>query len=147
MKKFEFVLYINRNIICQRYFTVKNHNQNVKNSLDIKWCLEECVDLVKDDLKTKSLEYLNKQYNPYKVQTQEDVDTTVNEGKTKKDFYDFEIKMDDRVIAKTRFEGNIYPQRVRYSVDVRSLIPEIINLIESTAQQENFTVEYCGIEL
>ena len=98
-----------------------------------------------DDLKAKSLDYLNKQYNPYKVQTQEDVNATVVEGK--KDFYDFEIKMDDRVIGKTRFNGNIYPQRVRYSVDVRSLIPELINIIESTAQQENFTVEYCGIEL
>lgn len=146
MKKFEFVLYINGNIICQRYFSVKNYNKQVKRSMDLRWCTDECVTLIKDDLKEKSIDYLYRQYNPYKKQTQEEIDTNRKED-TKQDVFDFEIKIDDKAVSKTRFEGNIYPQRVRYSVDVRKLIPQIISTIQETFSQEYFTVEYSGIEL
>jgi hypothetical protein len=147
MKKFEFVLYINGNIICQRYFSVKNYNKQVKRSMDLKWCMDECVNLIKEDLKEKSIDYLYKQYNPYKKQTQEEIDASKKDLLEKEDVFDFEIKIDDKVVSKTRFSGNTYPQRVRYSVDVRKLIPEIISNIQETFSQENFTVEYSGIEL
>jgi len=64
MKKFEFVLYINGNIICQRYFSVKNYNKEVKYSMDLKWCVDECVRIIKNDLTEKSRDYLYRQYNP-----------------------------------------------------------------------------------
>ena len=146
MKKFEFVLYINNNIICQRYFSIKNFNREVLHSLDMKWCVEDCVGLIEKDLKDKSFDYLYKQHNPYKPQTQEEVDATRKQTE-KVDTYHFEIKVDDRVVGQKSFTGNVYPQRVRYSVDVRSLIPGIISNIQEVFSQENFTVEYNGLEL
>tara|TARA_R110002020_G_scaffold226013_2_gene436383 strand:- start:21 stop:368 length:348 start_codon:yes stop_codon:yes gene_type:complete len=115
--------------------------------MDLLWCLDECVGVIKDDLKEKSKDYLYRHYNPYKEQTQEDIESMKKDRQTKEDYFDFEIKVDDRVVAKTRFSGNDYPQRVRYSVDVRRLIPEIISNIQETFSQEYFTVEYAGIEL
>jgi len=147
MKKFEFVLYINKNIICQRYFSIRDFNKDIKNTMDLKWCVEECVQIIQDDLKDKSRDYLYKQFNPYKTQTQEDVELTKNENSEKEDVFDFEIKIDDKPVIKTSFNGNLYPQRVRYSVDVRKLIPGIISTIQETFSQEYFTVEYSGIEL
>ena len=47
MKKFEFVLYINRNIIVQRYFTVKNYNNRVLKSMELYECINNCVKLYK----------------------------------------------------------------------------------------------------
>jgi hypothetical protein len=146
MKKFEFVLYINGNIVCQRYFSVKNYNKEVKRSMDLRWCIDECVRLIQNDLKNKSEDYLYKQYSPWKKQTQDEVD--VNRGLSEKeDSFDFEIKVDDRPVIKSRFSGNLYPQRVRYSVDVRKLIPELIETIQDTFSQEYFSVEHSGIEL
>ncbi len=147
MKKFEFVLYINGNIICQRYFSVKDYNSDVKKSLDLKWSVEECANIIKRDLKAKSVDYLHRQFNPYKPQTKEEVEMTKKDLGQKEDYYEFEIKVDDKQIAKTRFTGNIYPQRVRYSVDVRGLIPKLISSIQDTFSQDYFTVEYNGIEL
>ena len=147
MKKFEFVLYINGNIICQRYFSVKNFKKEVLKSMDLKWCVDECVDIITDDLKEKSIEYLYRQYNPYQKQTQEELDASKKDIFEKEDIYHFEIKIDDRVVTTRQFTGNLYPQRVRYSVDVRSLIPKIIHNIQEAFSQENFTVEYSGIEL
>lgn len=147
MKKFEFVLYINNNIICQRYFSIRNYRKEVLRSMDLKWCVDDCVHIIESDLKDKSVDYLYKQYNPFEEQTQEQVDLTKKDLLQKEDVYHFEIKVDNRVVSQKSFTGNIYPQRVRYSVDVRSLIPRIISHIQDVFSQENFTVEYSGIEL
>lgn len=145
MKKFEFVLYINGNIICQRYFTVRNFKSKSLKSIESKYCLDECVRLIQKDLKKKTYEYLYKSYNPYKKQLQEDI---ISENIfDNEDVFDFEIKTDDRLIGKKRFTGNVYPQRVRYSVDVRKIIPALIKEIQETFSKENFSVEYCGISL
>jgi hypothetical protein len=147
MKKFEFVLYINGNIICQRYFSVKNYNKDVKHSMDLKWCVDECVRIIQEDLMNKSRDYLYRQYNPWEKQTQEEINANKKDIFEKEDSFDFEIKVDDRSAIKSRFSGNAYPQRVRYSVDVRKLIPGIISTIQDTFSQEFLTVEYSGIEL
>jgi hypothetical protein len=140
MKKFEFILRINGNIICQRYFAVKNFNSKSVNSLDILYCINDCVDMVQGQLKKKSLEYLWGQYNAYEKQTDEQINRTPIYDK--EDIFDFEIRIDEKVIGHKRFTGNVYPQRVRYSVDIRDLIPKIIVQIQETLGQENFHVEY-----
>ncbi len=145
MKKFEFVLYINGNIICQRYFTVRNFKTKSLKSIESQDCLDECVRLIEKDLKKKTYEYLYRSYNPYKKQLQEDIiSENIFENE---DVFDFEIKTEDRFIGKRRFTGNVYPQRVRYSVDVRKIIPALIKEIQETFSGENFSVEYCGISL
>jgi len=140
MKKFEFMLRINNNIICQRYFAIKNFNSKSMASLDIIECLNDCVEMVQNQLKIKSLEYLWSQYNAYDKQTEEQINRTSIYDK--EDIFDFEIRIDERVVAARRFTGNVYPQRVRYSVDIRELIPKIITLIQETLGQEKFNVEY-----
>jgi len=145
MKKFEFVLYINGNIVVQRYFSVKDFNPNLLKSIEAKNCIDECVRLIKNDLKSKTYDYLYKSYNPYKEQTQEEI--VVEDIFENEDVFDFEIKTDDKLIVKKRFTGNVYPQRVRYSVDIRKIIPSLIKEIQETFSGENFSVEYCGISL
>lgn len=145
MKKFEFILYINGNIICQRYFSVKDYNRDIIKSMDIVNCVNDCVQIIENDLKDKSVDYLWTHYNEYKKQTEEDI----HKGDIfeKEDVFDFEIRIDGKYVAKKRFTGNVYPQRVRYSVDVRRLIPRLIEEIQDTLSMENLDVEYCGIEL
>ena len=58
MKKFEFILRINGNIICQRYFAVKNFNPKSVYSLNLIDCVNDCVEMIQGQLKKKSLEYL-----------------------------------------------------------------------------------------
>lgn len=144
MKKFEFVFYINRNIICQRYFTVKNFNKQSIKSIDIMDCTKNVTEMIKRDLKNKTYEFLWSQFNPYFEQKTEDI---LKEEQTVEDFFDFEIRIDDVVVGHSQIRGNDYPQRVRYSVDIRKLIPSIIAEIQNTLSKENFDVEYSGIEL
>lgn len=145
MKKFEFILYINGNIVVQRYFTVRDFNPQTLKSIDVKYCIDTCVRMIEDNLKDKTSDYLHKSYNPYKEQTQEEI--VVEDIYENEDVFDFEIRTDDRLVAKRRFSGNVYPQRVRYSVDIRKLIPSLIKEIQETFSSENFSVEYCGVSL
>ena len=100
--------------------------------------------MIKRDLKNKTYEFLWSQYNPYFEQKTEDI---LKEEVTVEDFFDFEIRIDDVVVGHSQIRGNDYPQRVRYSVDIRKLIPSIIAEIQNTLSKENFDVEYSGIEL
>jgi hypothetical protein len=145
MKKFEFILYINGNIICQRFFNVKDFNEKSLRSLEVKDCVDRCVRMVESDLKNKTYDFLYKNYNPWKEQTPEEI--VVENIYDNEDLFDFEIKVDDKLVARKQFTGNVYPQRVRYSVDVRKIIPSIIKEIQESFSEENYSVEYCGISL
>ena len=145
MKKFEFILYINENIICQRYFSVKDFNPNSLKSIDVKECVDTCVSIIQSDLKQKTYDYMEKNYNPWKDQKPEDV--VVENIFDNEDVFDFEIRTDEKSIVKKRFTGNVYPQRIRYSVDIRKIIPTLIREIQETFSREIFCVEYSGISL
>jgi len=149
MKKFEFVLYINKNIIVQRYFTVKNFNHSTLKSMDLYWCIKSVTKMIQDDLKAKSEDYMWKNYNEFadRAEIEEQLENSERNIFENEDVYDFEIKVDDKVVIGTSFTGNVYPQRVRYSVDIRRLIPKIISEIQDTLETKNLDVEYCGINL
>ena len=93
-------------------------------------------------MKKKTLEYLWKFFNSYVEQKTEEIDRrNVYENE---DFFDLEIKFDDngdrKTIAMQRFTGNVYPPKVRYSVDIRELIPSIISNIQEGLSRKNYNV-------
>ena len=73
MKKFEFILRINSNIICQRYFAVKNFNHKMVSSFDTLICVEDCTDMIQEQLKKKSLESVLTAEQKQKMQANKDV--------------------------------------------------------------------------
>lgn len=137
---YEFVLYINNKIICQRYFNIKDFR---KNEVDIKEMMDSICGLNNGDfglpgiipnfLKEKTYEYLWSNYNPYIVQTQEDIKVQSD----KNDEFQFEIKAHKKTLAKAAFSGRFYPPRVRYAVDIKEIIPEIISEIKYYLTKEN----------
>ncbi|MEK6878505.1 MAG: hypothetical protein AABY22_02800 [Nanoarchaeota archaeon] len=55
--KFEFILKINDHIIISRYFSADNYNPQVRNSVDIRNCVEDIVDHIQETLKLRDIEY------------------------------------------------------------------------------------------
>lgn len=149
-QRFEFVLYINKHIICQRYFSIKDFNEDSINSLELKELMDKIVGvndyplgIIPNHLKKKSEEYLWKFYNPYNKQTE----VPVKNNFEKEDIYDFEIIVDKFVIAQSFFSGNFFPPQVRYQVDIKDLIPQIINEIKETLSKKNYTTKYADVLL
>lgn len=56
-ERFQFIVYSNDNIICQRYFRINGFNSDAIGSVDLFHTLEECVQMIKDDLNHKSFVY------------------------------------------------------------------------------------------
>jgi len=142
-QRFEFLLYINGNIICQRYFIIKGYNPTVLKSMEIKELIDTCTDFIKNDLKAKSEDYLWGYFNPYGPQKVEEVRNIFDN----EDIFEFEIRVDKRSVAKTAFTGNVYPPKVRYSVNIKELIPGIIAEIQSTFSKKKYTTNYADVAL
>lgn len=52
--RFEFVLKVNGNIACQRYFRINGYNERAANSAQLAETIEYCVDLINKDLRDKT---------------------------------------------------------------------------------------------
>lgn len=56
-ERFQFLLWINNDIICQRYFRVNGYNSDSLVSEELYYTLDECVNMIKQDIKYKSFLY------------------------------------------------------------------------------------------
>ena len=57
-ERFEFALYVNGNIICKRNFKINDFIEHSMKSLEFKNKIDEIVNMIDNDLKSKSLVYL-----------------------------------------------------------------------------------------
>lgn len=137
-ERFEFVLRINGNIICQRYFEVKGYNEDVLESMELKNSVEDVVQMIEERLEKNSRGYLWKFHNPLENQSPENIpEEGIWDNGT--DVFDFIVKMDGRPLIIRPFYGNYYPPRIRYQVDIKDLVPEIVDTIRGTLSSKELT--------
>lgn len=142
---YEFYLYINENIVCQRYFQLKGFNEKILKSVEIKELIDKVAEIVQKDLENKTRDYLYSHYNPFEPQDPETIQR-INIFENE-DVFDVEIRVHDKIAVKKRFTGNVYPPKVRYSVNIKELIPVIISTIQEKLSQKKCSQSYAGIEL
>jgi len=152
-QRFEFLLYINKNIICQRYFSIKDYNEKSLRSLDLKKLMDKLVGmddsqngrfgLIPAQLKAKSVDFLWRNFNSYYNKK----DETPKNIFEKEDIFDFEIRIDKTTVAQSTFSGNFFPPQVRYQVDIKEIITSIISEIKSTFSQKKYETKYADVVL
>jgi hypothetical protein len=126
-QRFEFLLRINGHIICQRYFHIKGYNEKALKSIELKDMVNNCVAIIEKDMDKKTREYIWKYYNPYVEQKEEDIERRNIFSKI--DNFQFEVRIDKKTVIKEGFNGNYYPPKVRYQVDIKDIIHDIIGTI------------------
>lgn len=159
--RFEFVLYINNgklkdegdNIICQRLFDIHGYNEDVLKSEELRELMGNIAGMntiygtpgiIPNHFKKKSRQHSWKTYNPYRLPEFED---KIDDLFAHEDFFTFEIKVDKKSVAKIQFSGNWFQREVRYSADIRKIIPEIIDEIEDYFSRDEYTTSYAGVDL
>lgn len=146
--RFEFNLYINDNIICQRLFNVKGYNEEVLNSIELKEMMDEITGISLNDagrmgiiptfFKNSCKNVTWRDYKPYRPKdVNDDFNIFSNE-----DFFTFEVKVDKKTVAKSVFSGNHFQTDVRYAVNIREIIPEIISELEDYMSRKKYTLPY-----
>ena len=172
---FEFVLKINNNIICQRYFNINNFNPDVLGSTEMKSLLDSIgglnnswgtMGIIPNFLKERSCEYLQF-FEDHPHLAYKNKDGEVKDIWEKEDNYTFEIKIEGEVVGVINFTANIFPPKIRYKVNLKhkttiwgervtnekgspislDIIPNIVKDIKKTFSQKSYTTEYMGYPL
>lgn len=114
-QKCEFLLTLGSNIVCQRYFTVRNFNNKSANSLDLHWVVSDIVTDIKSMLKLKTSNLLDYNFreNP-------------NDVSKEIEHFTITIKKGTKTIYARILYADVYPPKVRYTVDIRPQISHIL---------------------
>lgn len=140
--KFEFLLTLEGNIICQRFFNVKNHNPKSKRSMDLHEYVKNICEEISQDLKIKSSDYLCENQN-YFLNSE-----NVEEEDTKeKEYFLLEIKEEDRVFIQRIFPAYYYHPKVRYTVDIRPKLKRLLGTLTEILSSTELETTYLQYEL
>lgn len=141
-KPFEFTLKLNDHIVVLRTFNIFGYNEKAPNSVDFKYTVDHCLEIIKENLKNKTLDFMNDNKERYANDTSYDQNHN-------KDVFKFIVKAHGKQIAYREFTGNIYPSSVRYSVDIRDNIYRIITGIQKCLSSKDNALElnYLGYKL
>ena len=152
-QRFDFTLNINNHIICKRYFSIDNYNEQVVKSVELKELMDELVGMdgyykkygmIPNLLRKYAEDFLWNNYNPYFTSTNSEEKKNIFENE---DIFTFEIRVDDKVVVSSSFSGNWFPTYVRYKVNIREIVPQIIESISNTFTRRKYTKSYVGVEL
>jgi len=142
---YEFLFLINGNPIVGRNFPINNFNRESLKSYELKETIDDAVGLIQNHFKNKTYNYMDRYYNYFVASTEEQtepIDIYENE-----DFFTLQIKVRGRVVCERIFSGNDYPPNVRYDVDIRKIIPKIIDYLQQGLSRKNYTKNLCGYQL
>lgn len=120
--QFDFSLFINDKIICQRFFKDNNYKKNYINFNEAVEIITVTTNLIKDFIKSESIDLLWKNYDSYNRKT-------MLYKEAKNDLFKIEVSYNSKLIASSCIEAYIYPPKVKYNVNIRPIIPIIFSSI------------------
>lgn len=125
-ERFQFLLWVNDNIICQRYFKINGYNNDSLRSLEFKETMDDIVQMIKDDLVSKSRVFMwYTREEPIKMTgflcNMENCESSDVSLLTLPE-YNGEVQLSDgTVVNKTYFS---YPEGMEDSYSDNELLPE-----------------------
>jgi hypothetical protein len=141
--KLEFLMMVNDNIIVQRFFNVREFNPKAKNSMDLYHLLREFSHDIEHQLKMKSVIYMMDNMDEIIVNPAV-LDTSHTDGP---EYFNVFIKQGDTTICHRQFNAKVYPPKVRYTVDVRPHLKNLLMSLTDIFSSRNLTLDYMGIPL
>ena len=141
--KLEFLMKVNNNIIVQRLFNIKDYNPKAKASIELYNLIREFkIDLEKE-LKMKTATYMLD--NMYEIMNNPAIlDTSYTDGPESFSVY---IKEGDKTICHREFDAKIYPPKIRYTVDVRPHLKNLLMSLTDIFSSKNLTYKYLEVSL
>ena len=139
IQKCEFLLKLNDNIVCQRYFTVRKFNDYATNSMDLHSLVTNIADDIESDLKTKTLLLLDSRYYDRDI---DGLNLFNNE-----EHFTITIKRGTKDVYQRAILAHIYPPKVRFTVDIRPKLNKILRDLTDVLSQDEVISNYQDYEL
>jgi hypothetical protein len=140
--KFEFLLSLEGNIVCQRFFNVRDHIEQARRSMDLHYYVKNICEEITEDLKIKTSDYLCENQNYF-------LSSEFVEDSNEKDREHFllEIKLGDDVFIQRIFPAYFFHPKVRYTVDIRPKLKRILSDLTDILSSEELETSYLQYEL
>ena len=139
----EFLLTLNDNFVVQRYYNVRNYNPQARASVELINLVREIDQTLSDDLKMKTVMYMMD--NQDSIIEDPEVLNTSNTDDA--EWFHMYIKVGDEVIFHRVIDAKLFPPKVRYTVDVRPHLKEILRGLTEIFSSENLSTDYLGYQL
>ena len=141
--KMEFLLTLNDNIVVQRFFNVRGFNPKAKNSIELYDTVSSIKDQLQYHLKMKTVIYMMDNRDAI-THDPSIMNTSYTEGP---EVFNLYIKVGDTTICHRIFDGKFFPPKVRYTVDVRPFLKEILRGLTDIFSTQKLTYKYLEFDL
>lgn len=124
-ERFEFALYVNNNIICKRNFKINDFIEHSMESVEFKEKVDEIVNMIDDDLKSKSRVYTWYFFNPMEPDAFDEL-----VGKPIEPWectFKFEVSDKKKIVISKIWDGYAYPKAIRDKVDISNKVVKIMS--------------------
>jgi hypothetical protein len=140
--KFEFLLSLGGNIVCQRFFNVKDYNPQARRSMDMHYYIKNICEEISEDLKIKTSDYMSENQNF--ILSSEYVEDS---NEQEKEHFLLEIKLGDDVFISRIFPAYYYHPKVRYTVDIRPKLKRVLSDLTDILSAYDLETTYLQYEL
>ena len=141
--KMELLITLNENIVIQRFFNVKNFNSMARNSLNVSEYIKEFCHDFAYDLKMKTVSYMLE--NRQQIEEDQNIlETSMTDGD---EYFNIYLKIGDMTICHRQMNAKLYPPKIRYTVDIRPQIKNVLRDLTDIFSAENLSYDYMGLSL
>jgi hypothetical protein len=141
--KMEFLLTLNDNIVVQRFFNVRGFNPKAKNSLELYEFMKSLKEELQYYLKMKTVIYMMDNRNAIESDASI-MNTSFTDGP---EVFNLFVKVGEQTICHRIFDGKLFPPKVRYTVDVRPFLKDVLRELTDIFSNNRLTYEYLDFDL
>ena len=136
--KIEFLITLNDNFVVQRFFNVKGYNERSKGSVDLYDYVKYLSEILQTKLRNKCMVYMLD--NRYQIEEDPSVLETSNTDGP--EVFNIILKVGNETICHRVIDAKVYPPKVRYTLDIRPDIKNILRELTDILSDKNLSYNY-----
>ena len=141
--KVEFLITLNDNFVVQRFFNVKGYVEKAESSVDLYEYIKYLSESLQTKLRNKCMVYMLD--NRYQIEEDPSVlDTSNTDGP---EVFNIVLKVGNKTICHRVIDAKVYPPKVRYTLDIRPDIKNILRELTDILSDKNLSFEMMNYSL
>lgn len=141
--KVEFLITLNDNFVVQRFFNVKGFNQRAKSSVELMSYMFQLREELKTKLRNKCVVYMLEN----RFQIEEDSTVLETSNTDGPEVFNIILRLGNETICHHTIDAKLYPPKVRYTLDVRPTIKNVLRELTDIFSAKNLSYEYLNYSL
>jgi len=141
--KVEFLITLNDNFVVQRFFNVKGYNPKPKGSVELINYMYGLREDLKNQLRNKCAVYMLE--NRFQIEEDSSVLETSNTDGPER--FNIILRIGNETICHYIIDAKLYPPKVRYTLDVRPSIKNILKNLTDIFSAKNLSYNYMNYSL